>query len=228
MPNKTLTLTIVIPAHNEENQIKACLDSIAAQTTLPDEVIVVDNNSSDETARLARGYGFAKVIKENRQGVVYARNTGFNQASGSLIGRIDADTVLPADWVENLLNFYQETGAPSYFAVTSPSRFRNYFSWFWYAMHRLTYFWPSRLLMGHTTLVGSNMAISAALWKAVKNDVCIRTDIHEDMDLAHHINQLGTKILFSSAFSASVVARKMTSRLYAYPMMMLRVRTIDH
>jgi glycosyltransferase involved in cell wall biosynthesis len=50
MPQKTIT--VVIPTYNEEDYIKPCLDAVFAQTVLPDEVIVVDNNSTDKTVEI--------------------------------------------------------------------------------------------------------------------------------------------------------------------------------
>ena len=105
--NKPLTLSIVIPAYNEENHLKTCLDSIAAQIDRPEEVIVVDNNSTDKTALIAQSYPFVTLLKEPRQGVVFARDKGFNAAKSQIIGRIDADSVLPPDWVTKVKEFYE-------------------------------------------------------------------------------------------------------------------------
>ena len=103
-----MKISIVIPVYNEAEHLADCLNSIARQTTAPHEVIVVDNNSSDSSLAVALSFDFVSVITEPRQGVVHARNTGFNAAKGDLIGRIDADTVLPADWVAKALQIMQE------------------------------------------------------------------------------------------------------------------------
>src|SRR5579885_2506952 len=100
MPARQLRISLVIPAHNEESHLAACLDAVAAQTVRPFEVIVVDNNSSDATAEVARSYSFVRVVREPRQGLAFARDAGFDAARGELIGRIDADTLLPPNWVE--------------------------------------------------------------------------------------------------------------------------------
>ena len=72
-----LTISVVIPAWNEEKYIEEALDLIAKQTIQPLEVIVVDNNSVDNTVAIAKRKG-ARVIKEARQGITPARNAGFN------------------------------------------------------------------------------------------------------------------------------------------------------
>ena len=53
-----LTLTIVIPAYNEAANLSSCLDTIASQSIMPGQVIVVDNNSTDQTAEIAERYSF--------------------------------------------------------------------------------------------------------------------------------------------------------------------------
>jgi glycosyltransferase involved in cell wall biosynthesis len=224
-----LTLSIVIPVYNEQSYLKACLDSIVAQTQKPDEVIVVDNNSTDQTAKLAKSYKFVRLLREPKRGVVFARNRGFNAASSTLIGRIDADTILAADWVEKVKAAYVKAGQPELYAASAGSTFRNQ-GWApaWRALHLLTYFWPSRLILGHSTLVGSNMFITRKLWLSVRAATCKRTDVHEDMDLAWHAHRAGAKVNLLRDLKASILARQMPSRLLSYPRMMIRVRLINH
>lgn len=229
MVDKALTLSIVIPAHNEEGYIKACLDSIAGQSEMPDEVFVIDNNSSDKTADIAARYTFVTLLKEKRQGIVFARNRGFNAAKSNLIGRIDADTILDKDWVKQVKQQYQTAGSPSFYAATAPSCFQNIWTHrFWYPLHRVFYFWSSRALMGHHTLSGSNMFITNKLWQKVKDDVCLRTDIHEDMDLAFHIQRHGAKVNFVKTLKNSMAGRKVWYKLLNYPSMWLKIRLVEH
>jgi len=229
MTQNSLTLSIVIPAFNEQAYLPACLDSIAAQTVRPNEVIVVDNDSTDETAKIAKSYPFVKLIREKKKGVVFARNRGFNAARSHLIARIDADTTLPINWVEEVKILYEESGRPDLYAATAPPNFRNRFSLVCYFLHRFTYFWPSRFILGHNTLVGSNMFITKKLWLLLHTNVCLRNDIHEDMDLAFHAAaQEGVDIVFSTKFKAFVLSRSMLSRLISYPAMMIRIRLIEH
>ncbi|HEX7964030.1 MAG TPA: glycosyltransferase family A protein, partial [Candidatus Saccharimonadales bacterium] len=96
---KRQSVSIVIPAYNEERHLAACLEAIRAQSEPPLEVVVVDNNSTDRTAEIARRYPFVRVVHEERQGIVFARGAGFDAARGDIIARIDADIVLPAGWI---------------------------------------------------------------------------------------------------------------------------------
>ena len=106
--NKKLRVSLVIPAYNEERHLRQCLDAIAAQSVQPFEVILVDNNSSDKTVAVAREYPFVRLLSAPRQGVVFARNVGFNAARGDVIGRIDADTVIDTNWVATIQAIFIE------------------------------------------------------------------------------------------------------------------------
>ena len=224
---KALTLSIIIPVHNEESYIGACLDSIANQTIMPDEVIVVDNNCKDRTAEVVSEYSFATLIQETTQGIVYARNSGFNKASSDIIARIDADTNLKSSWVANVKALASSLDDNSG-AVTGPCDFRDWdlkMAVFW--GHRVLYFWTSHLFLGHRTLFGSNMFIMRSTWQEVSTSICLRNDIHEDMDLAVHVTTIGSKVYFSKKMEASVSPRRIF-KMWHYPVMWLRTKLVTH
>jgi GT2 family glycosyltransferase len=95
-------VSFVIPALNEERHIGGCLQSIRA-LTLPanvneTEIIVVDNQSTDQTAQIARQAG-ARVIQVVPGRPSVARNAGARSARGSWLAFVDADCELPRDWL---------------------------------------------------------------------------------------------------------------------------------
>lgn len=95
-------ISVVIPAHNEEDFIARPLKSLKNQDYKGRyEIIVVDNASKDNTAKIARKYG-AKVIFEPKKGVQYARQAGFVKAKGEFIASTDADDILPCDWLSKM------------------------------------------------------------------------------------------------------------------------------
>ena len=206
--DKALTLSIIIPAYNEEHYLKGCLESIAAQTVKPDEVIVIDNNSTDRTATVATEFSFVKLLQENVQGIVPTRNVGLNAASGKIIGRIDADTRLPPNWVERVKDFYSNPTNQST-ALTGGGYFynmraRRFNGWFWTLLaHRVNY-----LVIGHNILWGSNMALPKTLWKKVESKTCNREDIHEDIDIAIHLNRLNYEIKYMPSLKVGALLKR--------------------
>ena len=214
MNNKTLTLTIVIPVYNEHGYLKACLDSIAKQSVMPDEVIVVDNNSTDKSVQIAKSYPFVKLMGETRQGVVFARNKGFNAATSDIIGRIDADTVLPEDWVQRVAAEFEDpkvaavTGPVSYYDMPLP-RLNYQVN---HLMCKFTHRWSS----DGPFLYGSNMAIRRSAWDSVKKQVCQDQDIHEDIDLAIHLLKADYPINYTKKILAKASGRRANDSLAGF------------
>lgn len=205
MNDKQLTLSIVIPAYTEEDHIKNCLDAIAKQTVKPWQVIVVDNNSTDKTAEIAKTYDFVTLLREVRQGKAHARNKGFNAVTADLIGRIDADTIIPLDWVETAIEFMKShtgealTGGGYFYDLAMP----RFFGWY----QKQIAFRANRFIMGYYITWGSNMVITSKMWQDVKHLIHNDNDIHEDMDLAIHLHEKGYKITYHANWEVGVDSR---------------------
>jgi glycosyltransferase involved in cell wall biosynthesis len=95
-------ITVVIPCLNEEKGIVEVLARIPA---FVDEVIVVDNNSTDRTAEMAANYG-ARVIHERIRGYGRAYKTGLLQSRGDILVTLDGDHSYPPDAISYLLEAY--------------------------------------------------------------------------------------------------------------------------
>ena len=191
--NKALTLSLIIPAYNEEHHLKDCLDSVAAQTRQPDEVLVIDNNSSDSTAIIARKYPFVTILTEKNQGMIYARNTGFNAATSTLLGRIDADTVLPIDWVEKVHKFYTNEQNMD-MALSGSGYFKNVRFPKIHSLFIDSFFITNSLLFGKTLVWGPNMVMPAHIWQHIKDKTCPENPaIYEDVDISLHLKEAGIK-----------------------------------
>src|ERR1039458_7310845 len=95
-------ISVVVPAFNEEKLIGACLVSLKNQDYKGNyEIVVVDNASRDNTARVARELG-ARVIFCAQKGVSYARQAGADAAEGEIVVQADADTLYPAWWLTRI------------------------------------------------------------------------------------------------------------------------------
>lgn len=198
-----MNISVVIPAYNEEKRIEACLQSIFHQTQLPYEVIVVDNNSTDKTAELARKMG-ARVITEKQQGITFARNAGFDAATGDIIARTDADTIVARDWIERINRHFEKDLALD--AISGPAVFGiRVFT----PLVRLLVFETNKKIFGHYGLYGPNFALRKSAWERVKNEVCLDDEkVHEDTDIAIHIGK-GGKIGYDKELKVRTSARRL-------------------
>lgn len=94
------TISAVVPCHNAAPYLAAAIGSILGQTCPPHEVIVVDDGSTDDSARIAASYGPpVHVIRQANQGESVARNRGIEAAVGDWIAFLDADDL----WVPTKL-----------------------------------------------------------------------------------------------------------------------------
>lgn len=104
--NQRSKISVVIPAYNAEQFILETLQSVWEQSLTPHEVILVDDGSKDNTAKLAReAYPQTTVIQKPNGGVSSARNTGVDNATGDYIAFIDADDLWVPDKLERQLDF---------------------------------------------------------------------------------------------------------------------------
>lgn len=209
-----MNVSIVIPVYNEAEQLAACLRAIARQTHRPYEVIVVDNNSTDASVAIAAQHAFVRVLHESRQGVVHARTAGFDAAAGDIIARIDADTVIPTDWVATLMHVMRDdrvdavSGAAEYYNVGA-ARLCN----------AVDLFFRRRLavrLKDRVYLWGANMALRRSAWQSVRAQLCARSGMHEDFDLAIHLQELGFRVTFDERLRAAVSSRRVDTSYRAF------------
>jgi glycosyltransferase involved in cell wall biosynthesis len=229
------TVSIVIPAFNEERRIRACVVAAIEQTEPADEIIVVDNRSTDSTlavlGSLQREFPDAplRVFRQDaEQGLVPTRNFGLDRALGEVIGRIDADSIIEPDWVEEVRRLFRD---PSVDAATGPMiyydmplrRFGHHAD---DALRRAIL----KLARDYHFVFGSNMAIRASAWRDIRGDVCrdLADEMHEDIDLSIHLQRRGHGVAYSSAMVAGMSARRLDDNPRDYTNYVMRWdRTYD-
>jgi glycosyltransferase involved in cell wall biosynthesis len=105
----TPTVSVIIPAFNEENMLTICLSSLS-QIDWPKEnlqVIVVDNGSTDNTCQVARSMG-AMVLKDPDATVAGLRNLGAQRAQGRFLAFVDADCTVAGDWLKSASRYFND------------------------------------------------------------------------------------------------------------------------
>lgn len=230
------TVSIVIPAYNEERTIRACVVAAIEQTVPADEIIVVDNRSTDSTAAMLQALQTEfpdaplRVIEQDaEQGITPTRNAGFDAATSEVIGRIDSDSILEPEWVAQVKTvFADETvGAATGPMIYYDMPLRRFGARADDSMRRALL----KLTKEYHFVFGSNMAIRASAWRDVRDHVCNDADreMHEDVDLGIHLFDRGHRIVYAPKMVSGMSAR----RLDANPLDYLRYvrrweKTYDH
>lgn len=105
-------ISVVIPVRNRVELVKRTLESIQAQTVEPDEIILVDNGSTDGTLEVLRSYPGATVVEEPRPGAAIARNAGLKKVKSEYVMFFDSDDVMPPRHIEEVTNGLRAAGMP--------------------------------------------------------------------------------------------------------------------
>ena len=120
-------ISVIIPARNEEKNIKTCLDSLSAQSYPAHlfEVLIINDHSTDRTAEIVKSYNSQNIKLINLEEYVddilnsYKKRSievGIQQSIGQLIITTDADCVVPATWLQTIAAFY-ELHQPAFIAA---------------------------------------------------------------------------------------------------------------
>ena len=101
MDNSVLNVSVIIPTYNRKNLLKRALHSASSQTFVPQEIIVVDDGSSDGTKDwVLERFPYVRYIYQDNSGVSSARNAGIKEAKGSWIAFLDSDDEWMPDKLE--------------------------------------------------------------------------------------------------------------------------------
>lgn len=187
-------VSVVIPAHNEEKNISKCLESLMHQSEKPDEIIVVNNNSTDRTAEIASKFPGVRVINETKKGITYARTRGFNEAKYEIIARTDADTIVSRDWVKTIKDYFSThpktygiQGVSATLELSPGNTF--WFKWVGILLRKLG---DSHVGVGRRIMFGHNMAIRKEAWdKTAKYMHMDESQVNEDVDLSLFVMRVG-------------------------------------
>lgn len=108
-------LTVVVPVYNVEDYLDDCLRSLAGQTMADAEIVMVDDGSTDGSARIARRFaaqdGRFRLVEQENAGLGAARNTGVRHARGEFLTFVDSDDVVPHDAYERMLAALDASGS---------------------------------------------------------------------------------------------------------------------
>ncbi|OMH37002.1 glycosyltransferase family A protein [Tersicoccus sp. Bi-70] len=185
-----LTVSVVIPVKDDAVALAVCLHALALQSRRADEIVVIDNNSTDDSAEIARRAG-ARVLPCRAPGIPAASATGYDAATGDLILRLDADCLPAPTWIATMVDAF--AAHPEVAAFTGPARFidgppslRTSLAVVYLGAYALA----SIPALGHLPLFGSNLGMRRAAWRDIR-DTVHRDDplLHDDLDLAFHLGE---------------------------------------
>jgi len=206
--SQKVSISIVIPAYNEEAFIGRCLESVLEEiASVPDEceIIVVNNNSRDRTQEIASSYPCVRVVLETKQGLVPSRQRGFEESRGELIANLDADVIMPSGWLKTVLREFQNSDIV---ALSGPYIYYDLPIWeraivrIYYSIAYLIYLFYGALLQGGNFVVKRSALVAIGGY---------RPELQfwgEDTDVAIRIRKVG-RVKFTFALPMYTSGRRL-------------------
>ena len=97
-----MKISCYVPLYNNADTIAYCLDSLLRQSLAPEEILVVDDASSDQGPQIAARYPVKLIRHPGNRGLAAARNTALKNISGEFVASIAADCTADPGWLESL------------------------------------------------------------------------------------------------------------------------------
>jgi len=220
-----VTISVIVCAHNEERYLGACLISLTSQTRLPDEILVINNASTDRTAQVASAIPDVRVVNEWTKGLVVARERGRRESRGDLLVYVDADCRAPANWLSRIERHFDKDR--SLIALSGNYRF---YDWDWlgrallraydFTLGPATHLLVKYILRIGVVFYGGNFAVRRdALERIGGFDTSI--EFHgEDTNLGRRLSRTGNVdlrydcFLYTSARRYNAMGKGAVFRLY--------------
>lgn len=206
-------ISIIIPAYNAERTIAQTIRAALCQDTdLPVEVIVVDDGSTDKTAKIIQSFPSVIYLRQENAGPAAARNTGWRHSRGEIVFFTDSDCVPHPDWVRKMLPHFSDPAVGAVmgsYRLASPSKL-------------LPIFIQAEIVYRHTHRLPRYPKVFGSYNVALRRSVLDETGGYavgyrwasgEDNDLSYRLLRAGHKIYFEPQ---ARVAHYHTNQLFRY------------
>ena len=193
-----MKISAYIPCYNAATYIEPTIKAVLDQTLPPDELLIIDDGSTDRTVEIASQYPVRVIRHEKNLGLAAGRNTAFANARHELVAAIDSDAILEPKWMEYLAEaFSDEAVAASGGRLLE--KYRESPADAWRAAHlsqdlgeqRIDVAWPTPKRLGGFGTVIRKTAVE----RVGGYDLRFRTN-YEDVDMSVRLLKAGYKLVF--------------------------------
>lgn len=200
------TVSLYIPAYNAAATLEPCLRAVGRQTVQPDEVIVVDDGSADRTPNIAQRSGATLIRHRCNRGVAAARNTAIRTACSGLIASLDADLVVPRDWLARMVADFDGRRRIVGCCGRVIEKHTDTVADRWRAVHMKLSFGHRRSYNPRWLYCGISLIRRDALLEAgLFDERCLTA--YEDVDMSNRLRDLGHTLLYDPAVVAEHLKR---------------------
>ncbi|MDD5281879.1 MAG: glycosyltransferase [Candidatus Omnitrophica bacterium] len=190
-----IKVSLYVPCFNAEAYIKECLESIFMQSYPIDEVLIINDGSTDNTVGICSRFPVKIINHARNKGLFLARNTAFCVARNEFVASLDADCKARPDWLEKLMKYFSGTDVAGVGGKLI-EKHNLCLADRWRAIH-MSQSWGDRLIENPGYLAGSNNVYkrSAILQVGLYSETYVSN--YEDIDISKRLMSNGFKIIYS-------------------------------
>lgn len=195
-----MKISVLIPCYNEEASILACIDSCLAQTRPVDEIVVVDDGSTDSSSDILKSYGgFVKVVSTDvaSGNKSYAQELGLQHVTGDIVVMTDADTVLDDKFVEYIEKDFSDSRVVAVCGYVKSMKY----NWLTacreidYALTQNIHKIAQSEINFLTVIPGCAAAFRTKLF--TENSLFDHDTVTEDLDITYKLHEMGLGIMYN-------------------------------
>jgi len=187
-------VTLYVPCYNAEKYISECLEGVLKQTYPLDEILIVDDGSTDKTVEIASKYPVRIIQHEVNKGLATARNTGFKNAKSEYVASLDADCVPEPDWLKKLMENFTEEGIAGVGGKLI-EKYTNTLVNKWRAVHMKQNHGDNKIINPDYIFGSNNVFKRSAVEDIGYYNENYRTN-YEDVDLSNRLKERGYKLVY--------------------------------
>lgn len=200
--NEEMKVSVYVPVYNGENTIELCINSLLSQTKNFDEIIIVNDASTDSTLKILEKFKEIKIINnKHNYGLSKSRNIAINECKYDIVANVDSDIVLDKNWLSKTFEVLKAGEIVFCGGNTKENYLDNIFNKWRNDYYKLS--WGEVDIMDPPYIYGSNSIQHKSIWKEVNGyDESLRT-AGDDIDYSNRVNKLNKYKTFykSSAIS---------------------------
>ena len=229
--DKTQKVSVYVPVYNGENTIELCIKSLLNQSKDFDEIIIVNDASTDSTLNILKKFKGIEIINnKSNQGLSKSRNIAITECKYDLVANVDSDIVLDKNWLEKILEKLKEDEIVFIGGNTKERYLDNVFNKWRNDYYKLS--WGETDIINPPFIYGSNSIQFKSIWKEVNGyDETMKT-AGDDVDYSNRIKQLNKYKIFykSDAISYHLQndnLKSLANRVWRYHSSGYRIRKVS-
>ncbi len=188
-----MKISIYIPCYNSEKTIEKCIKNLKNQSLKPNEIILVNDGSTDKTTEIAKKCKVKIVNHKTNKGIAEARNTALRASKNNIIAGIDSDTIADKNWLKNLYKTMQKEKAVLVGGKIVENK--KTFTGRWRAKH-LKQDWKNKKIINPKFIAGNNFLCSKKVFLEIDGyDKKFKTN-YEDVDISQRLKEKNYKIVY--------------------------------